>query len=334
MKKKIFSVLLIVALITTLLGCGAKSYIENSDYNSMVVDYSDEMMTNGMNFSYDAGAYNDEYAFEAEDVVLTNKIQTTANLGRKIIYSANYNIKTTEFEKAVSELDKICNKYNAYYERSEIYGLKENADRTGYFTIRVPAENYNAFKNEAGGIGVVTHSSENNRDVTETYIDTEARLTSAKLREERLLAILENANSLDNVLLLEAELANVRYEIESLSGSLRKYDSLISYSTITVDISESVEPVEVKIVPKTFSERFSTSLSEGFKDFGKGVENFCINTVYNLPEIIIFAVVVIILIIVIKIIVKKIKKKLNDTTEIKKDDKTKMSASENDTDKE
>ena len=164
------------------------------------------------------------------------------------------------------------------------------------------------------------YSSENNDDVSEKYFDTEARLSSAKLREERLLDILSKAESLDNVLLLESELADVRYEIESLSGTLRRYDSLISYSTINIDLNEVIKPATVQPMPKTFGERISQAVSSGFRDFGNTMEDFAVELSYGLPEFILFVVFVFILVLVVRAIVRKCKKKAGKAPEKPKQD--------------
>lgn len=315
MKKKLSA---LVALSMTLLiiisSCSSKSYdgayTESMSKNSYSDIYDEEM-------SYEYGGFYDyKSEYVTEDSTTHSSESTGGNIiespefvgNRKIIYSSSYSIQTTEFDKSISTLEQLCTKYGAYYEHSEIQGTKENADRNGSFTIRIPVQNYNAFKSEAGVIGAVIYSSENNRDVTEEYIDTEARLQSATVREERLLEILANADSLDDVLLLEKELADVRYEIETLSGSLRKYDSLISYSTINVTISEVIEPVEIKPVPKTFSQKVSAAISDGFDDFSRETSDFFLEILYNLPGIIIFVVTIVIICVIIKAVIKKVKK--------------------------
>ena len=260
-------------------------------------------------FSYNADFEETEIYDQAAEAQTKSKT-SAAQAERKIIYSSYYNIQTTQFEETIAALDALCEKYGAYYERSDTYGNAEYGNRNGSYSIRVPVESYKAFRSEAGNIGTVVHSTENNEDVSEKYFDTEARLSSAKLREERLLDILSKAESLDNVLLLESELADVRYEIESLSGSLRRYDSLISYSTVNIDIEEVMKPVTVQTMPKTFGERLAQSVSGGFRDFGNNMENFIVSVSYDLPGILLCIVVLLILIFVVKAIVKKIRKKL------------------------
>ena len=328
MKKTLIALSALILSATTILtGCGSKAfdsaeaeiYTQNSSfYRDDAAEESYSLSVNG-SYDYTAGTNSDGKLSYSEPESPTENILPEALANRKIIYSSSYSMQTTEFEKTISALDALCQKYGAYYENSETYGTKENANRNGSFTVRVPVQNYNAFKSEAGNIGVVIRSSENNRDVTENYIDTEARLASAKIREERLIDILENADTLDDVLLLEAELADVRYEIESLSGSLRKYDSLISYSTIEIYISEVIEPIELKPVPKTFTQKVGSSLSDGFDDFSREVEYLFLDLLYNLPGIIIFIVTIVIICIIIKSVIRKSKKKTAPKSETDKD---------------
>lgn len=274
-------------------------------------------------FSYSSStsdAADDMYEIDSDEAEYKSESSASA---RKIIYTSYFNIQTTSFDETTAALDRLCDRYGAYYEQAETYGYAEKGNRNGAFTVRVPSEHYNAFRQAAGELGTVVRSSENNQDVSEKYYDTEARLASAKLREERLLDILSKAESLDNVLLLESELSEVRYEIESLSGTLRKYDSLVDYSTVTVDIAEVSKPVTVQTLPKTFGERMAQAASGGFRSFSDSLQDLVIELTYNLPSLILLVIFIVIVWIVIHSVRKKNKKKksaggspapTNDTT--------------------
>ena len=225
--------------------------------------------------------------------------------GRKIIYSSSFSVETKEYEKSVEKLKALVDEMGAWFENSNSYGTKENSNRYSYYTIRVPVANYNAFLSRRETIGVITSSSENNRDVTEQYTDVEARLESARLREERVLKILENADRLDDVLALERELSDIRYEIESYTGSLRKYDSQVEYATLSVNISEVAvyTPPALKVL--TFSERLSKAFSSGIDDVKDNFEDFVVAMTYNFVSVIIFLIVVIVVAVVV---IKKVKK--------------------------
>lgn len=228
--------------------------------------------------------------------------------GRKIIYSSNYDIRTKEYDKSIAALNSLCTKYGAYFENSNTYGGYDGMERSSNYTIRVPVKNYTAFVGEAGSIGVIVSSSENNRDVTEQYFDTEARLESARLREERVLEILANANKLDDVLALERELADIRYEIESYTGALRKLDSLVSYSTVTMSIRETSDAIKVTPTVLTFGERISKGFSSGINDFVDSFQDFVVFLSYNFIGTIIWLVIIAVVIVIVVRARKKAKK--------------------------
>jgi len=300
-----------LAILSTFLVLNMVSCYESEDYK----------MTESADIAYDAemnysGGFEEEIAYEeAEGAYISEKTEDSAYAERKIIYNSYYRIDTEEYEKSIAALDALCEKYGAYYESAEKYGEQtEYTSRRAEFVVRIPKKNYKAFTSETGAIGTVTHSSEENRDVTEQYFDIEARLESAKVREERLIEILSKSQNLDDVLLLERELADVRYEIESYSGTLRKYDSLVSYSTATVSI------YEVKKIAPAVSEKMGlgakllSSLESGFDTFYEGFTLALMGIAFCLPG---FAFVVLpialIVIIVVAVVVRKGKKKKNKT---------------------
>jgi len=321
--KKFMKVFLTIALSTLILcSCGSKTdngmteSMDNMSYEAPMEQYPDYDFAMGgagdLGFKTDY-SYVAEEEFEAEssasDVTVT--ADSVTETSRKIIYSSAYDIETKEFDKSVGILEGLCKKYGAYMESANTYTAGGSA-KMAYYTIRVPVERYNDFTSEAGTIGVVISSSQDNKDVTESYYDTEARLESAKIREERVLEILKNSSDLDDVLALERELADIRYEIESYTGTLRKYDSLISYATVDITIQEVQEYVEPKPVTVTFGERMSSSFDDGINEFKEGWQDLLVGLSYNFIPLVIWLIIIVILIIVLRIIIKKVKKKLKE----------------------
>ena len=323
MKKRILSLILASLMLLTLISCSSKEMVTDNgayDYKAEDFEYSSSSRFDGASLGY---VTNDAVMEEAEmempmepeapapspESTGNTKVDVTA--GRKIIYSSSFTLETKEYDKSVNELNKIVDEYGAWFESSKSYGTAENGNRSSYYTVRVPVENYKAFISRQGSVGVVISSSENNRDVTEQYTDVEARLASATLREERVLKILESADRLDDVLSLERELADIRYEIESYTGSLRKYDSQVNYSTVTISLSEVtvITPTPPKTL--TFGERLSKGFTSGIENFVDGFEDFVIYVSYNLIGLVFWAIVIIIVIVVI---VKKVNKKKKKTT--------------------
>ncbi len=313
--KRFIALSLCILTLITLVSC-------NSDNGEKMADYAVEesetytlySKSDGMNnIAFDSFAPEEPMAPSEETLDSVQSI--TLNTERKIIYTSNFSIQTKEFNKSVKDLKALCEQYGAWFESSNSYGTESAGNRSAYYTIRVPVSNYKAFVAKQDELGIVVSSSENNSDVTEQYTDYEARLASAELREERVLKILDNANMLDDVLALERELADIRYEIESITGRLRKYDSLVSYSTVSVSINEVTTIVPQKPTTLTFGERLQKGFSSGITAFVDGIQDFIVFISYNFISIIIWSVIIVVALIVILVKIKKSKKKKASETE-------------------
>ena len=328
--KKILSLTLVFVLVFSLVACS--SALKNSvgfttnDMMAETYQYSNGALFDGGVGSVKAEAEESYDAPMMEEAVDAEPSSPKADVtvGRKIIYSSSFNLETKEYDKSIAKLEELCSQYGAWFENSNSRGTSEYANRYSYYTIRVPVENYKAFISEQSTVGVVISSSENNRDVTEQYTDIEARLASATLREERVLQILENANRLDDVLALERELSDIRYEIESYTGSLRKYDSLVSYATVTVSISEVAKITPTPPATLTFGERLAKGFKSGIERFIDNLEDFAVTLSYNFIGTIIWIAVFVVVFVVVKSKIKKHHAKKNTPVAIpeeKKEDK-------------
>jgi hypothetical protein len=165
-------------------------------------------------------------------------------------------IKTGSLELVVDDVDEtsdniglIATANDGYVERQNAY---EGTDGTRYasVTIRVPVENFiTTMEGVKGYANVVESESVGADDVTEDYVDVLARLNNAKSQEERYLAILTRADTVEDILSVERELTVTRELVERYQGQINYLDSQTSLSTITISLSE--EPT-VEIAGKTF----------------------------------------------------------------------------------
>ena len=305
-------VVLIVALIALqLASCGASenSAVFDSDAKYETADgYAAPSESGG----FTQGSMQYDYAIEEEavEIAVSEEQTESQNTQRKIIYTAWANVQTKQYDESVASLNKLCEKYGAYFENASNYGnrLDYQTERYSVYKIRIPVDNFNSFRNEIGNIGTIIESGENNTDITEKYFDIEARLESAKIREERVLVLLENSSSLDDVLALERELSDIRYEIETMTGTLRKYDSLISYATFDLEIVEVVEYTAPVVVPKTFGERVEQNFKDGWRDFVGFWQRVAIDISYSVFAIVTWIVIIVVAIVIIRVIIKQRKK--------------------------
>lgn len=209
----------------------------------------------------------------------------------KLILRASLAVESTAFDKAVTALDQLVAGQGGYYENNEIQQgayYDTRAARYGSFTVRVPQKNFDAFLNAAGSIGHVVSSSKSSEDVGEAYYDTEARLKTQQTKHERLLALLEKADNMENIIALETALSDVEYQIEQLTGTLRRYDSLVDYATITVRLDEVLTITEQPKETATFGGRVSNAFKGGVDDLGRSLSDLAVWAAYNFVGVLFF----------------------------------------------
>lgn len=156
-----------------------------------------------------------------------------------------------------------------------VANLQETVSGLGHRTItlqvRVPATAFDQSMTQLETLGKVLNKHVTTQDVTEKYLDTDARMRNLKRTEERLLDHLSRAGALEDVLRVEKELTRVREQIEQLEGRLRFLTDRVSFSTIHVTIQES--PKAEPLVP---AESFSTAKTtteavRSLVEFGRGL---------------------------------------------------------------
>jgi hypothetical protein len=159
-------------------------------------------------------------------------------LQRKIIYTATVNVAVEHFDPVPAQVEALVNRFGAYVAHSQISG-SPGMPRRGQWTIRVPADRYEAFVAAARELGEVQNVSSDSQDVTEEYYDVEAHIRNKKQEETRLLELLAKATGkLEEVLTVERELARVRGEIEQMEGRLRVLSNLTAMSTVNLEVGE------------------------------------------------------------------------------------------------
>jgi hypothetical protein len=114
-----------------------------------------------------------------------------------------------------------------------------NSDtRSASLTIRVPSSRFaDALQQLKSLEGEVQTSGVSAQDVTDQFVDLQARLTAKQAEEQRYLAILNRANTIDEILKVDASLGNVRTQIEQLTAQINSIKQRTDFSTISMSIS-------------------------------------------------------------------------------------------------
>lgn len=111
-------------------------------------------------------------------------------------------------------------------------------------TIRVPGTEYQTVLADLRGMGDVSQESSDANDVSEEYTDLEARLRTLNATEQRYLELLAQANTINDILVVQDRLDVVRGQIEQVVGRMNLLDNLTDLATITVHLSPAVVAVD------------------------------------------------------------------------------------------
>ncbi|MBE5782702.1 MAG: DUF4349 domain-containing protein [Clostridiales bacterium] len=157
----------------------------------------------------------------------------------KIIRTASFTIKTTDYDQDLSDIQALCESVGGRMEYLYTSGDRENDELfTASLTLRVPSAKLDEFLSGAQGIGKMTSRHESVEDVSDSYYDVQARLEIQLQKMERLQALLQAAENVSDLIEIESSIADTQYQIDRYQGQLQNYDSRIDYSTVHVTVQE------------------------------------------------------------------------------------------------
>jgi hypothetical protein len=191
-------------------------------------------------------------------------IKTPDNL--KIIKTASARYKVKNVKIATAQIRKIALQYDAYI--SDLRYENNLYQKQNRFTIKVPQHSFDSIMDSIGNVvEFVEYENITTKDVTEEYIDLQGRLETkleVKKRYEDILR--KNAKTVEDILNTEEKLRVLQEEIESVQGRLKYLTNKVAYSTIQIDLYETVEYVEEPTTyKKTFGDKAKDALSFGWK---------------------------------------------------------------------
>ena len=270
-------------------------------------------------------AYDDaDMGYASMQVAAGGVVPVTApavegGLAEKIIYSVYADIETVDFDKTIEMVYDLLNFNGAFIESSYIGGRNYAQSYHGWqtyrnanFSLRVPKDRLNAVTASLDTLGNVTSLRSDAENITSQFFDTQSRLNSYKTQEERLLDMLGKADNVTDMIVIEQRLAEVRYDIESLTTTLNNWQTRVDYSTVTLYISEVETFTEITPVQqRTYWQQIGDGLQSRTLGVGRFFTSLFKWVVVNLPVIIVLAVIVV----VILIIVRKKMRRLNKREE-------------------
>lgn len=364
--KRVIQIIMMLALSASLLtGCGGSNksidngivlndgYAVNSAGNSFGLGISNKSYDTESAYiedSYSSASYEPEYeAYEqSEQAVNTGSNSTEQTRDEnlvdninyeKLVYRANLDIETLEFNKSLQDLKDLIAQNNGiiqgenYRDNNSIIGYGYRSGRTIDIAIRIPTPNYNTFISTINNVGKVRSQSSTVENISQEYYNTKAYLDSYKTQLDKLQEMYEYAETIEEMITIESRIAEVNAEILRLTTKIQSMDLDVAYSTVDIRLEEVVEyskdePIEGQ---RTFIDRLKATIKESIENLRYGAEDMLFWFILHIWELLIIVFVVFIAIKVIKARIKHHKKTIlnGNKIKLKKNDKN-IANSDND----
>lgn len=225
--------------------------------------------------------------------IVANYAEISNNLSKNNTYvdqNTSKIIKNADLRFSSSNLNESYKKINtAVLKNKGIIQIDNSGkDYVSFYrnlTVRIPSNKFDEFLNQiSDGVNYFDRKDISSEDVTETYIDLNARLNAKRKLENRYLDILNKASKVSEILEIEKELAIIREEVESKQAQLKHLESKVSMSTFTIEMyTESASGNEAT---NSFGQKIINALKSGFN----GISSFFIGILHIWPFILILAV--------------------------------------------
>ena len=228
---------------------------------------------------------------------------------KRVLMLALDGIRADGFQKActpnldalMADLEQAISGVGGYVEDQNIHNGSNYTSRryrNANLTIRIPDDYVEQFTGNVSDMANVVSQNLRREDITLKYVATASRVTALETEETRLLELLAKAETMADLLEIEARLTDVRYELENYASQLRLYDNQVDYATIYLSISEVQEYTPVE--EPTFLERIKTTFSNALEGLGDGIVNITVFLVGNSPYLLAFGILGFVTVILVK----------------------------------
>jgi len=328
---------IILSVVMLMSGCGKKSNASPANVTNNAL--AGEAYYGGDDYYYEdmydyvgaEPAYEENYktestvdfedgarALDSGNIVDSGSASVGNNQNRKLIRTVDLDVETKEYDKLKIGIEEQIKQLGGYVEQEysyngNAYGLNNSRARYSTMTIRIPDDKLDEFVTVMSGMSNVISKNTTATDVTLQYTDIESKRDMYRAELESLTALLEKAESVEDVTYITQRITDVRYNIESMERQLRVMDNQVDYATVSMHITE-VEVLTPQVADqKTPGEEMREGFKSSFLDVVNQLKNFGMNFVINLPYIIrvliILGIIFGIIRLTIHIIVKSVKKK-------------------------
>lgn len=297
MRKIKLAAIAVLAVSLCLTGCGGSSNMNSAAYKEETVaagDYAYDSyaaeeavaMAEGEEYKSDGGSGSTESALRAQD-------------GQKIVYTGNLSIQTLEYDKSAASIRKKIKDAGGFSEAESErdndyywYSYNSGSNNTRYLNItaRIPSEKFEDFINSLSGDGKIMSRSVNAENISQVYANKETYKKSLEKEQERLLEMMDKAETIEDMITVESRLSEVERQLNVYKTDLAQMDKDVEFSTIYIELKE-VKRYTEEVNSTTFGEEVKYAFEDAINSFRNFCEGIVLFVVRNFPYLIILAVI-------------------------------------------
>lgn len=232
--------------------------------------------------------------FEKETIDEVKQVDESKIGERKLIKRGDISFETSNKIKTHFQISEAVKKNKGYISKDNDENTYDRSQTK--ISIKVPFKNFDKLLNSISE-GVKEFESKNIsvNDVTEEFFDVTARAKTKKKLEDRYIQLLKKTKTVEEVIIVEKELEQVRSDIERMDGRLRYLQNNVSYSTLNITYYKAIKITR-------FKNKYSDKVKEAFTSGFEGVKSLILVLVYLWP--------LIIFLIIFYFVLKKYRKKV------------------------
>lgn len=218
----------------------------------------------------------------------------------KLVYRCQLDIETKNYAEDKENLMKLISEYEGIIQNSNEYDsddywyssdhVKTRGTKTLNLQVRIPSEKYKEFIGTVGTIGKVKRNSQQVDNISYDYYNTQADIEQLKIQEQRLLEMMEQAYTIEDMITVEDRLSEVQNELSKLQTKLVGLDTDVAYSYVDIELEEVFEYSAAEVEKPGFFKRLGKEIVDGFKAMIQIFEDIILFVVGAVPRLIPFVV--------------------------------------------
>lgn len=287
--KKLF----VLFALATLVACGSsQSSSDGGHYATNNFAYESASTTEGVA----ASEYvMEEAKGEEVDVTLSQE---------KLVYTGSLSIETLDYGETMKNIRAYIKQYGGIIEYEEEYdndstwyyseSARRRATKNSHLTLRIPTENFETFLTSMEGTGKIRSRSTNVENITRAYNNTASRIESLETQHQRLLEMMEEATTVEDMIIIEERLSEVERELKTYQNDLNRMDTDVKYSTIHLSVQEVMEytPEPNGFPTANFLKRIQETWTYAWENFVYFLQQLVLLAIRLLPFVLLIAPII------------------------------------------